>query len=119
MGSPLVGAWEAESDTSEGFLILTETHCSMTFNPKNRKRFQGSEPTEEEAAEAYRTLGASAGTYTVSGSTAILREIVCRVPNHVGGDLKIEFAIEGDRMTAVITQPDGTEGGEVTLRKVS
>ena len=54
MSSPFVGAWEVVSDVSEGFWVFTETHYSLATMQKNRKRFQGSEPTQEEAAEAYR-----------------------------------------------------------------
>ena len=50
MSSPFVGAWEVVSDVSEGFWVFTETHYSLATMQKNRKRFQGSEPTQEEAA---------------------------------------------------------------------
>lgn len=73
MSSPLVGAWEAVSDTDQGISVFTETHFSMVVMPKNRQRSEGSEPTPEEAMAAYRGVRALAGTYTISDSRATSR----------------------------------------------
>lgn len=75
MSSPLVGAWEAVSDTDQGISVFTETHFSMVVMPKNRQRSEGSEPTPEEAMAAYRGVRALAGTYTISGSRATFKRV--------------------------------------------
>ena len=119
MGSPFVGVWEVVSDVFEGFWIFTETHFNLFTTGKNRKHFQGSELTQEEAAEVYRTLRATSGTYSVSGSTVVIHYTVSRVPNFVGEDAKWEFEIQGDRRTGQGKHPDGRTAGPLTFRKVS
>ena len=52
-----------------------------------------------EAAEAYRTLGAAAGTYEISGKTLIIHRFVNRNPNWTGVDIRAEFAVDGDQFT--------------------
>ena len=102
MASPLVGAWELESDTHQGLFICTETHYCNAFMEKNRNTFKDEiSPTDAEAAEAYRTLAAGAGTYSVSGSIATLSEDTNRNPNGIGRPASLEFTVEGDRMTTI------------------
>ena len=83
---------------------------------KNRKRFQRSEPTEAEEAEAYRTMRAGSGTYTISGSVLTLHQQAPRHPN--GGAEVVEFSIEGDELTLKVVEGVG-EGVALQLYKVS
>ena len=97
MSSPLVGAWEIDSDDYQGFVVYSENHYGDAFTAKARKRFQGSEPTESEEAEAYRTMMAASGTYTISGSVVIRNEEFSRLPH--GSPVPYEFSIDGDQLT--------------------
>ena len=97
MSSPLVGAWEIVSDVYQGFVVYSENHYGDAFTAKNRKLFQGSEPTESEEAEAYRSMMAASGTYTISGPVVTRNEEFSRLPH--GSPQPFEFSIDGDQMT--------------------
>ena len=99
MSSLLAGAWELVSDSENGIAVFTDTHYNLTFAAKNRARFVTDEPTDAEAAEAYRTLGTAAGTYEISGTTMIFHRIVNRNPNWTEKDVHWEFSIDGDQLT--------------------
>ena len=100
MNSPLAGAWELVSDTQNGIAVFTDTHYNITWGAKDRAKFKVDEPTDAEAAEAYRTLSTAAGTYEVSGTTLILHRTVNRNPNWTGKDAHWEVSIDGDQLTA-------------------
>lgn len=98
MSSPLAGAWEFVSDTHQGVWVFTETHYSVVMMRKNRQRIEH-ELTPNEALEAYQSVNALAGTYTVSGSRMTLKRTANLRAELLGGDLEAEFTIDGDRMT--------------------
>jgi len=100
MNSPLTGAWELVSETQNGIAVFTDAYFNITIVAKDRQRFKADEPTDAEAAEAYRTLSTAAGTYEVSGTTLILHRMVNRNPNWTGKDALWEIAIDGERLTA-------------------
>ena len=98
--SQLAGAWELVSDTQNGIAVFTETYFNMTITAKDRQPFKADEPTDAEAAAAYRTLSTAAGTYKISGMTLILHRTVNRNPNWTGKDVHWEVGMDGDRLTA-------------------
>ena len=118
MSSPQTGAWELISDAQEGFAVFTQSHFNIYVVGKPGTGFAGSETAEEQSEAASRTMRGSGGTYTVSGSAAVLHYLVTRVPNYVGRDLKIEFEIDGDALTIQGTQPDGTRMESSTWRRL-
>ena len=67
MNSLLAGAWELVSDTQSGIAVFTDTYFNITITAKDRLPFKAAEPTDAEAAEAYRTLSTAAGTYESRG----------------------------------------------------
>ncbi len=99
MGSKLTGAWELVSDSSDGLAVFTDTHFNVTWTAKNRKKFKGDEPTDEEAVKAYHTLSTAAGTYETSGTTLVFHRFVNRNPNWTGMDADSEFTVDGDQLT--------------------
>ena len=120
MASPLVGAWELESDTIEGLFIYTEKHYSGVAMPKGRQRSESEEPTSEEALESYRGVTATTGTYTVSGSTVTHQRTANLNAKLIGLELVTEFSIDGDKMNVrVISGAARLSGTELILRKVS
>ena len=105
MASRLVGAWEIVSDVYQGFVVYSENHYGDAFTATNRKLFQGSEPTESEEAEAYRSMLAASGTYTISGSVVTRNEEFSRLPH--GSPQQYEFNIDGDQLTMKHVGPSG------------
>ncbi len=110
MGSPLVGTWKLISETREGLAVFTETNFSLHVSEKRTA-------TADAAFEANQTMRLSGGTYTVDGSAAVLHYGLSGRPDYVGKDLRLEFAIEGARMTIQGTQPDGVETAESTWER--
>ena len=99
MTSPLIGAWKLISDTKEGTAFYTERQYSVVVMGKNRIRFKGDEPTQDEMADAYRTFWASSGTYEISNQAVnIFKEIICRNPNEIGREAYREFTVENAKM---------------------
>jgi hypothetical protein len=92
MSSPLVGAWEYVSNTRQGFMVLSETHYSMTIASKNRQRIE--EPTTDDILEGYWDVNALAGTYTVSGSKVTFNRVANIRVNHIDLPLEAEFTID-------------------------
>ena len=105
MSSPIAGAWEMISDSQNGIAVFTDTYFSIVMADKNRKRFAANEPTDTEAAEAYRTLSTAAGTYEISRSIIVFHRIANRNPNWTGVDVSLDFSMDGDRAT--MTSPSG------------
>lgn len=118
MSSPLTGAWELISDAQEGFAVFTRSHFNIYVVGKPGTGFVGGESRGEQSDAASQTMRGSGGTYTVSGSAAVLYYLVTRVPNYVGRDLNIDFTIDGNTMTIKGTQPDGTLMEKSTWRRL-
>ncbi len=64
-----------------------------------RNNFQDeSNPTDAEAAEAYKTMFAGAGTYKFEGNRLTASEDMNRVPNGAGRPGFWEVSLEGDSL---------------------
>jgi len=79
----LLGAWTLVSETKDGMAIFTDTHFSFLEIANNLEPFKagGSNPTLEEAATAYNTMNAAAGSYEVNGSEITFHRHVNRNPS--------------------------------------
>ena len=100
MSSPLAGAWVLVSDTHEGVGVMTERYFNITWAEKDRKPFKQDEnPSQAEAAEAYRSFSSAAGRYELSGNVATLHRMVNRNPSWHGQAVKWEYRLEGDHLT--------------------
>ncbi len=115
MASPLLGAWELVDDPDWLELeIFTETHyCNLQVR-KDRKGFEGEEPSVSEQAEAYRGMGAGAGTYTLSGSTLTRSEDLNRNPNGIPITCEIIWIDENN-----LKYSWDASGEEFTYRRLS
>ena len=119
MSSPLIGAWEPVSDAMQGVWVCTETHYANVSMPASRVRSERSDPTPEEAMEAYRDVNALAGTYIVSGSSAVFKRAANLNADRIGVDLEFEFIVEGNMLRGrIISGSPGSEGRELVWRKV-
>ena len=115
MTSPLIGAWETTSEPYQGLMIYTEKHYCHGIMSKNRKPFADeANPTDAEEAEAYRTITAGSGTYSISGSTLTINEEMNRNPSGVGRPARFEFEIDGDMGTMTRI----SDGVTLTIRRV-
>ena len=93
------GAWKLISGPLEGIVVFTDTYYSMVRMDPVRKRFQGDNPTQIEAATTYQMFHGQGGPYRVSGSTLTLCPEITKNPNSVGRERIFRVAIQGDRMT--------------------
>lgn len=99
MASPLAGAWESAEADYKGLWVLTDTHYSHAFMQTGRTNFQDeANATDAEAAEAYKTMFAAAGTYTFEGNRLTASEDMNRVPNGAGRPGSWEISLEGDSL---------------------
>ena len=116
MSSPVLGTWAIESDKLEGLWIFSETHYCGFIVDKDRKRFQTDQPSLADKSEAFDSLKAGAGTYSISGSTLTNYAEYDRVPG--SGIHTWEFVRNGDNLSMHSVRPDGTIGLELELTKV-
>lgn len=99
MNSALTGVWELRSEKLNGLMIFTETHVCHLFNSPNRSPFATpGEPTDAEAIEAFQTMRAGAGTYSVTGSTVTIDQKYDRIPGNPF-EFVCEISIEDDVLT--------------------
>ena len=116
MGSPLEGAWEGGPQGFNGITIFTGTHHCSLLIADDRRLFQADQPTEEEAADAFRAMRAAAGTYTITGSTLMMRYEYDRPPlPRPRRPQTYEFDIEGDTLTVL----DPGAGAKWVFQKIS
>lgn len=98
METLLIGAWEQTSGDEVGLAIFTSTHFCMMATAKERTAFASEEPTDAEAAEAFRTLQAAGGTYEVEDGAIVFHRLVNRHPNLAGRDYRWTYELDGDRL---------------------
>lgn len=117
--SPLVGVWEYELENEEGMCIYTDTHFIWVLSQKDRKSFQGDQPTESEKAEAFSSAHAYFNTYEhVGPSRVTVHTLFSTSPSSPGTEFTFEYEFEGDLMKYWIIQPDGTRGTMGKARRV-
>lgn len=117
--------WEVRTAPRLSQYIFTEKHYSYMYVPGAgpRKLFAGdpNKPTDAEKAEAYNSLVAATGTYTLSGWTLTLNALVHKNPNEmVGKPLTYTVEFDGDTLRMVILDPPFLPGREwrTVLRRI-
>ena len=120
----LVGTWKLESATITtdkgeirnswgahpiGFLTYTEDgRMSAILTLDDRKPLSVSDrisaPTNERA-EAFATMTAYAGRYTLTGIEVIHHVEAASMPNDVGTNLKRSVSLDGDRLVLLVASP--------------
>jgi len=103
VGAWITDSWEGhEGDPQPGLLIFTEANYSMMFVPAGmtREQYTSEEMTEADMVEAFRTLVANSGRYTLSGDQITTEAFVALNPNYMASwgenHLIYTFRIEGD-----------------------
>ena len=110
-------AWEVRSTPYLSQYIFTAKHYSYMYvlGPNPRKQFAGdpNRPSDAEKAEAYSSVVAATGTFSLSGQTLTLTALVHKNPNEMTG-VALTYKIEVDRntMRMVIDNPPFLPGHE-------
>ena len=109
--------WEVRTAPRLSQYIFTEKHYSYMYVPGAgpRKLFAGdpNKPTDAEKAEAYNSLVAATGTYTLSGRMLTMNALVHKNPNEMTGKpLTYTVEFDGDTLRMVIADPPFLPGRE-------
>ena len=109
--------WEVRATPYLSQYIFTEKHYSYMYVPGAgpRKLFAGdpNKPTDAEKAEAYNSLVAATGTYSLSGRTLTLNALVHKNPNEMAGKpLTYTVEVDGNTLRMVIANPPFLPGRE-------
>jgi hypothetical protein len=109
--------WEVRATPHLSQYIFTEKHYSYLYvpGPEPRKKFSGdpNRPTDAEKAEAYNSLVAATGSYSLSGRTLTLNAPVHKNPNEMAGvTLTYEVDLDGNTLRMVIANPPFLPGRE-------
>lgn len=119
------GGWEVRVPPYLSQHIFTERHYSYMYIPGAgpRKLFAGdpNRPTDAEKVEAYNSLVAASGTYSVSGQTLTLSPLIHKNPNEMTGK-RLTYSMErdGNTLRLLIDNPPFLPGrkSRTTLTKV-
>ena len=102
--SPLVGAWQLDSQHSgqAALYLFTATRYSMVLAATNRPDIADtSRATADELRAMWGPLLANAGTYEISGDLITIHPLVAKVPVVMkpGANEVYQFRIEGNTLT--------------------
>lgn len=107
----VIGTYEYVLEDLEGMCITTESYVIWVLSNKNRKPFQGEQPTDAEKAAAFDGSFAEVGTYKFVGPSRItIHRLFSTNPNLVGKELTFEYEFEGELQKYWILKPDGSRG---------
>ena len=118
LASRAAGArWEVRATPYVSQYIFTEKHYSYMYvpGPGPRKKFAGdpNTPTDPEKAEAYNSLVAATGAYSLSGQTLTLNALVHKNPNEMAGvPLTYTVDVDGNTLRMFIANPPFLPGRE-------
>jgi hypothetical protein len=116
----ILGTFIYELDEQEGMCIVTKTHFVWVLTGKNRKPFQGAEPTEAEKAAAYTGTNSEGGTYKYVGPSRItIHRLFSTNPGLVGKEFTFEYEFEGELCKYWILQSDGSRGPMGKSRRIA
>ena len=109
--------WEVRATPYLSQFIFTNKHYSYMYVPGvgPRKRFAGdpNKPTDAEKVEAYNSLVAATGTYSLAGPTLTMNALVHKNPNEMAGTV-LTYTVTADASTLrmVIANPPFLPGNE-------
>lgn len=118
LASRAAGAeWEVRATPYLSQYIFTEKHYSYMYVPGAgpRKKFAGdpNRPTDAEKAQAYNSLVAATGAYSLSGRTLTLNALVHKNPNEMAGvPLTYTLDLDGNTLRMIIANPPFLPGRE-------
>jgi hypothetical protein len=109
--------WQVRATPRLSQFIFTDKHYSYMYVPGAgpRKVFAGdpNKPTDAEKVEAYKSLIAATGTYSLSGQTLTMSALITKNPNEMAGKpLTYTVAVDGTAIRMVIANPPFLPGSE-------
>jgi hypothetical protein len=109
--------WEVRATPHLSQFIFTAKHYSYMYVPGGgpRKLFAGdpNRPTDAEKVEAYNSLVAATGTYSLAGRSLTMKARIHKNPNEMAGaPLTYSVTPDGSTMRMVTTNPPFLPGGE-------
>jgi hypothetical protein len=127
--NPLVGAWERVSLTNAqgvvtqppgpaSFLVFTaDGFFSNSTIPADRPKVKTpiDQMTKEELLARFKSVGATHGTYTITGKTLTQKFVAHTDPTVEGTEAVREFRVEGD--TLILSSPVSTNKSEARFRR--
>jgi len=96
--------------TNPSLLILTDGYwASMRTTGEGPRTDLPKDPTDEQRLEAWRRFAASAGSYTVSGSSITTTTLISKYPNAMSGKNTStnEFWLDGEELVRVFKNSNG------------
>jgi len=132
--SALNGAWKTvqvhaelqdttwtRSEDRPNIVIFSDGHwASIRIAGEGAREDLPEDPTDEQLLEAWRPVRASAGTYTVSGSTITSTTTISKSPNAMN-EMRANtsaFTLEGNKMVRVFTNSENGNTWTVTSEKI-
>ena len=116
----ITGTYIYELEGQEGMCIITKMHYTFVLTAKDRKPFQGSEPSETEKAAAFSSTIADGGTYKFVGAGKVLaHRLYSTNPQLVGKEFTFEYEFDGDLLKYWVLQEDGSRGPMGKARRIS
>jgi hypothetical protein len=109
--------WEVRATPHLSQFIFTDKHYSYMYVPgaDPRKLFAGdpNRPTDAEKVEAYNSVVAATGTYSLSGDSLTMTALVHKNPNEMAGKpLTYTVEIDVNTVRMVIANPPFLPGAE-------
>jgi hypothetical protein len=113
--SSLNGAW-----------TTVQVHAELQDTTWTREEARGvredlpEDATDEQLLEAWRPLRASAGSYSVSGSTITSTTTISKSPNAMNAERvnTSEFELDGDKLVRVFTNDENGNTWTVTSKRI-
>ena len=95
-----IGHFRGENPIGQLIYTASDRVTCCVMNRERISSFAGDEPTDAEAAAAWRTSTAYWGSYTIDAAEQVVTHhpIGSTAPSEVGADLPRKFRFEGDRL---------------------
>lgn len=112
-------AGEVTKDTEPGpsLYIFTENHYSivgMRASEAEARYTTPWTPTDEEKLARYAAVSVNTGTYEVTDGSLVIRPVVARVADFVGGEARFEYQISGDTLWLTMVEEYSRDGVPAT-----
>lgn len=94
-------------------MLFGDRHYSISYahgdrpSPFFAERFA---PTDIEASDRFKSIAVNAGTYLVRGDTLVMTPLFSKVPELVGGQIEMQYAVDGDTLRIKWFKADGVDG---------
>ncbi|MDP2470710.1 MAG: lipocalin-like domain-containing protein [Candidatus Palauibacterales bacterium] len=112
--------WTRDEDRPN-IVVFSDGHwASLRIAGEGVREDLPEDPTDEQLLEAWRPVRASAGTYSLSGSTMTSTTTISKSPNAMNEQRASEskITLEGNKMVRVFTNPENGNTWTVTSERI-